>query len=277
MTRFSKNRRGAKRKAGARYANGRLKPVSAKNDVLIAKKSEMCEDITKSSCPLDAALANGWISAADHRAALTYAALFRAANFGGPTAPTAMDLSTPSSALDFRGIDIRDMDPAEVAAAFDSAMSGGRWPRGGPGGDDQAVEALTKWLRVNSDMRKAARDEIRRVAIDESWPQWINQRVMRRGIERRAEAEKRELNDIEKGKISRSKAGPWEASRDLLMEACAHVRAALRPDRITAKPFEEPAIVSMPGPKVSDTTIYVDPTGAQVLEVVRVRRKGATA
>lgn len=270
MTRFAKNRRGAKRKPGARYANGRLKPEPVKNKIVAARRSAICKDITKATCPLDAALANDWLSEADHRAAATYASLYHAARINGPGFRVATDLSTPSSALDVRGVEFKDMDRSDVAKAFDNAMSSS-WLAND---DDGSSGALTLWRSINAKLPREAAAELFAVSITESWPQWINQRKLVEGIQARAKKAKRELSDDETKMVEKAKR--WEAKRDLLIEACDMVRTAMREDR---KPkiaaIAQPKIMSMPGPKVSETTVFVDPMGNHIRTVVVLRRKGA--
>jgi hypothetical protein len=268
---FKQARKGRTRKEGPRYANGRLKPEPVNNRIVMKRRGEICKDITKASCPLDAALANEWISPADHRAATMFESLARQIGASGPAVPTAMDLSTPSSAVDARGVQFRDMQSSELVKVWDSAMS----RTGGPPSDEDSARVMVLWKRLNAAMSPAARRELYAVTVGQDWPQWINQRVAVRSIERRIKAEKREATHEEAVKLQRAKDKRWDERYDLLVQACGQIRAALRVDTISSAPMREGEITAVPGPKVRETTVYVDPTGAQVLEVVRVRRKAS--
>jgi hypothetical protein len=266
-------RRGRPRKEGARFPSGRLKPVNPKNELVIERRKELCDDITKASSPLDAALANGWISEADHRAATTYASLYRATMSGGPSVPTAVDVSTPTSVVDYRGVEFREMEPREVATIWDAAMS-----KPGAVVDGQedlekharAVKALERWKDINDRMPKAVRDEMFRVCIDESWPQWINHRAIAKSKAAKIAALKREPTEAEKADIERFANSRWEASRDLLLEGCRVVRAAARQmrDRIEAVP-----VAPRPTPAyLVEAVAYVDLEGEPLLTIERRSR-----
>jgi hypothetical protein len=268
MSKHKKSRRGRPRKDGARYPNGRLKPPAVKNKIVLRRRAEICEDITKASCPIDAALANGWLKPEHHRAACLFEGLAIQVSKAGPGLPRAMDLSTPSSAVDARGIEFRDMPASEVAKVWDSALS-----RGGPATDDDNERAMRLWKKINDGLDPVARRELYAVTVGQDWPQWINQRVAARSIERRIKAEKREPTHEEKVKLERCRDERWNERYDLLVQACEQVRAALRVDTIEPAPVRDGEITPIPGPKVRETIQYVSPTGEPVLEVVKVRRK----
>lgn len=270
MTKHKKSRRGRPRKEGPRFPNGRLKPEPVKNKIVLRRRGEICEDVTKASCPVDAALANGWLKPEDHRAACLFEALANQVNAEGPGLPRAMDLSTPSSAVDMRGVEFREMLAADVAKVWDSALS-----RGGPASDDDSERAMRLWKKINAGLDPETRREVYAVTVGQDWPQWINQRVAARSIERRIKAEKREPTHEEAVKLQRCQDERWNERYDLLVKGCEQIRAALRIDAIQSAPVREGEITPVPGPKVRETIHYVDPTGAQVLEVVKIKRKGA--
>lgn len=272
MTKFKKSRKGRPRKTGARYTNGRLKPVDPRNPRVAEIRKSMCEDLTKASCPLDVALANKWISTAEYSAAMTYANTYRAAKLDAPGCKTAADLSTPTSALDMRGLRFADLSDGEIVAIWDGVAS--HTKRGATSDEESQAIALERWRRMNEGMSPAARSELQLVSIYESWPQWINQLVVVRNIRARAEEDKRQLTVAEEIKIARCENSPYMAKKTLLAQACAHVRSVLSQPKIESAPTREGEIVPIPGPKVAETVNYVDPTGAKVLEVVRIRRKG---
>lgn len=271
MTKTKKSRRGRARKEGPRYPNGRLKPPPVKNKIVLRRRAEICEDVTKASCPLDAALGNNWISAEDHRAASLYESLARSVNATGPHAPTAMDLSTPSSAIDARGLEFREMAASDVAMVWDRALSRGAQALEG----DDGERAQRLWRQINKGLDPIARRELYAVTVGQDWPQWINQRVAARSIERRIKAEKREPNFDEVVKLKRCRDERWNERHDNLVRACEQVRAALRVDTIKSAPVRDGEITPVPGPKVRETTMYVDPTGTPVLEVVKIKRKAS--
>lgn len=266
-------RKGRPRKDGARFPSGRLKPVSAKNELVIERRKELCEDITKATNPLDAALANGWISEADHRAATTYAALFRQTICGGPAVPTAMDISTPTSVVDYRGVEFREMEGREVAAIWDAAMSK---PGAVVDGEaelqkqQRAAQAMARWKHINDRMPKAVRDEMQRVCIDESWPQWINHRAIAKSKAAKISAQKREPTEAEKADIARFANSQWEEKRLLLLEGCKLVRSAARQLRET---IQSAPRAPRPTPAyLVEATEYVDQEGTPLLTIERRSR-----
>lgn len=268
---FRRNRPGAKRKPGARYANGRLKPVDPRNPRVAEIRKELSPDPTMASCPLDCAYANGFITEAQYRAAMSYAGAFKASRMGAPGCKTAKDLSTPESAVDVRGVRYADMPDADIAAVWSSVESD---TRGIDTGSDRGEETgLDRWQRMNAGMDPAARSELQLVAIDQSWPHWINQWIVAAKIVSRAKDEKRKATTEEKDRVKALLHSRHAEKRNLLIAGCEHVRRAMSRDRIESAPAPEGSIASVPGPKIAETTHYVDPTGAPVLEVVRIRRK----
>lgn len=268
---FKRSRKGRPRRSGARYSNGRLKPEDPRNKRVEEIRKTMCDDLTKASCPLDVALANGWIGSADYRAAMSYVATYHASRIQAPGCKTAADLSTQTSSLDMRGLRFADLPDAEIVAIWDGVAS---HTRGATQDDSGEAAALARWRRMNDGMPPAARSELQMVAIYESWPQWINHRVIARNIRARAKADKRELTEDEATKVEAFETSAFERKRDLLLQACAHIRQAMSSAKVERVRAPEPTIAPVPGPKIAETTNYVDPTGAKVLEVVRIRRRG---
>jgi hypothetical protein len=277
MSKKSKNigsRKGRPRKAGDRYPSGKLKPEKPQNEIVIERRKELCDDITMASNPLDAALANGWISPADHRAGHTFAAMFRQAQAGGPSAPTAMDISTPTSVVDYRGVSFNSLTSAEVSRIWDSAFERDRPIVGDAAAEERerrAEEAAERWKALNKRLPSAVREEMRRVCVDESWPQWINHRSI--GKNKLIALGKRKAEDVTDQEWADAKAwfeSRWEFNRDLLLQGCKIVRESFRP---VGNSIESVPTGPTPGPTyVAETTSYVSPGGEPVLEVVRLAR-----
>jgi len=266
-------RQGRPRKEGDRYPSGRLKPVNPKNAVVIERRQALCDDITKATNPLDAALANGWIREIDHRAAGTYASLYRAAMSGGPSVPTAVDISTPTSVVDYRGVEFRDLEAREVAAIWDSAMSRPWAVVGEEEGlerQQRAAQVLARWKSINDLMPKAVRDEMQRVCIDESWPQWINHRVIAKTKAAKIKAEEREPTEAEKAEIERFANSRWEEGRTLLLQGCDIVRSAAR--RLSQDIQSVPQAPRRTPAYIVEETQFVTATGDPLLTVERRSR-----
>lgn len=266
-------RKGRPRKSGDRFPSGRLKPVNQKNAVVVERRQALCEDITKASSPLDAALANGWIGDADHRAASVYAALYRQSVSGGPSVPTAVDVSTPTSVLDCRGIEFREMGSREVAAIWDSAMSK---PGAVVGGLDdlerqqKATRASERWKAIQERMPPEVQQEMHRVCIVESWPQWINHRAIAKGKAAKIAAEDREPDAVERADIARFANSRFERGRDLLLEGCRIVRLAGRQLKVS---IESVPMARRSTPAyVAESAAYVDTEGAPLYTAERRTR-----
>lgn len=271
MSKPKRNRPGAKRKPGERYANGRLKPPPVRNVVVVRRRAMICKDITKASCPLDAALGNDWITEEQHRAATLFESVARRILAMGPRAPSAMDLSTPSSVIDAKGIVWGKMKSADVTAVWDSAMS-----RSTGGFDEEGDEKLALiWKQIAASLGHDEMKELHALTIGQDWPQWINQRIMARSLKRRIKAEKRDATDEEQDRIDAAEDPRWEKRFALFVSACEQLRRGMRKDRIDSLPERDGTITPIPGPKVVEREIRVTATGEQVLEVVRIRRKGA--
>lgn len=276
MTKFAKNRRGAKRKAGARYANGRLKPVDPRNKIVAARRLELCADPAMATTPLDCALANGFISPTDYRAAMIYAGAFRASRIAPAASTVAKDLSTPASLVDVRGVSYAAMSDAEIMAVWSSVETHTKGLWGVSDSDESEAAALRRWHDLNQGLTADQRAELMRVAIMDSWPHWINQWIVAGKMVKRIQGENRKATQEEADRWKGLKVNIHTRQRSLLIAACASVRLAMTKDRFESAPLVEGSITPVPGPKVAETTIYETSAGVQVLEVVRVRRKGAT-
>lgn len=251
---------GRPRQDGARYPSGKLKPVGP-NQLVVGRRRAICNDVTMASCPLDAALSNGWISTSDHRAGTTFAMLYRASGLGGPAMgasdyreanTTNMEIDPATAAKLSGGKNwLQHLTDGEITAMWDEAFRDHR-PTGADA-EQRAAEALTKWRDVNAAMPAEVRAEMHLVCVQESWPQWIPQRAA--------------------GKMDTS----WERKRDLLLQGFQTVRGLFRrpADEEVSCEAEHDRVARGVGPKVAETTHYVDADGVLQYEAVRLRRAGA--
>ena len=237
---------GRPRKAGERYPSGKLKPQGP-NPIMLERRKAICADVTMASCPLDAAFANGWLSAAEYSAGRAYVAIHARAKLGAPTVPTQADQSRPDPVGDIRRVSWSEMSNDEIARIWDSAMSDMGSEDAATRREESEAKAMAQWKAINAAMTAFERMEVDLVCIQESWPQWIQQRAA--------------------GRMDTA----WERKRTTLVSGLAAIR------RVIAKPKPANDVVVAPNasstPRVVEREVYVNEAGEQVLEVERITRR----
>lgn len=255
---------GRPKKAGDRYACGKLKPeppnaaVLAQRAQLLGSAPDKAGKVAQyqdASTPLDLALARGWLTEAQHKAGVAYAAAYRSARLGAPSLDAGGVIASDPSTGGGRAV-IADMSPAEIAAAWDLVFS----RRSAEGAQDRQAEAFARWKTLNATLTSAEQAELHLTCVMEDWPQWLVQRV--------------------NGRFGTS----WERRYVVLVAALDKLVLALRPPKRSepraktapvglelapGTPTAEPS--GLRGPTRTDTTRYVDGEGELVLEVERKR------
>lgn len=264
-------RSGPKPREGERYGDGRLKPPGP-NPLLLARRRAVAADPAMAENPLDAALANGWLSEQEHRAGRAYAGLWRRARIGGPAFRTLGLAETGGEAdADLAGRRIRDMNDAEIHALWERAF-GEAAATGEEARERMAAAAQAQWRALNAQLPAAAQAELFAVCVQESWPQWLCHRLAGAELSRRARAEKRALTEVELAHLARRFGSGWERRRDLLTEGLRTVARLLRQGARggeggrCARPAAGPI-----GARVVETADYVDPEGTLLFTVERRR------
>ena len=252
-----RSRGGRPRKEGDRYPGGQLKPAGPNERSLEIRKGLGLGKLNQRMVPLDVAHANGWLSDVDYLTGIRFANLHQAAGFNragsamGSTLevdmPTEVSLSVSLHAKSF----FAGLPHNELAALWDRVFDRGE--RDANQANEGAAKAMKLWKSANAAMTAEERDEVTNVCVLDSWPQWIIQRSAGR------------------------EGTTWEKKRDALIRGLAKVRAAIRPER-TVDPVEDEPLQDGPtGPLRTEHFVYVDETGAQVLEVERITRRPEAA
>ncbi|MGH6955897.1 MAG: hypothetical protein ACREEW_04445, partial [Caulobacteraceae bacterium] len=225
----------------------------------------------------DAALANGWLSEAEHRAGRAYALIWRRARIGGPAFRT-LGLSEARGESDdpLAALRIRDMNDAQIHELWELAF-GETAPAGEAAREASAAAALARWRKVNAALDAAAQGELFAVCIQESWPQWLCHRLAGAALSRRAAAEKRPLTDAELAHIAHRFASGWERKHEALRRGLASVGRAMRRGRVRAGAAEpelgEARRSGSITAQVVETAAYVDPEGTLLFTVERRGRR----
>jgi hypothetical protein len=269
---------GRPRADGERYACGKLKPAGP-NPTVMARRRAIAGDVSMAENPLDAALANGWLTDREHRAGKSYGMIYRQAAIGAPGLAAGAFVETRWGEDDeLRGVAIRDMSRDEIAKVWTSAFEEG--PRAAPADarEREAAAALVKWRVVNARLSAAVRTELFSVCIQETWPRWILERVAGEQARAAASAERRGLSDAELARIARKFAGAWERKRELLVEglqAVARLLAELNSTRAlpTAMPGQSPAARPPASSLIKEVAEYVDGEGTLLFTVERRGRR----
>lgn len=249
-----RSRGGRPRKAGERYESGDLKPRGANERSLEIRQAFGMDKLNQRMVPLDVAHKNGWLSDADYLTGIRFANLHQAAGFArtgsamGSTleveVPTVVSLSVSLHAKSF----FAGLPHAELTALWDRVFDRGE--RDPVKANDAAVEAMDQWKKACRAMTLQERAEVTDVCIHDSWPQWIIQRT------------------------AGHEGTSWERKRDLLISGLGKVRKALRkPQAETAEPVVDAGAAGPKGPLRTEHFVYVDESGAQVLEVERITRR----
>lgn len=248
---------GRPRQKGERYPNGRLKPAGANERSMEIRKGFGLSKLNQRMVPLDVAHSNGWLSDVDYLTGIRFANLHQAAGFNragsamGSTlevdVPTEVSLSVSLTAKSF----FAGLPHNELTALWDRVFDRGE--RDMEKASEAAAKAMKLWKLANAAMTAQERDEVTNVCILDSWPQWVIQRSAGR------------------------EGTTWEVKRDILISGLAKVRAAIRPERTVDPVEDEPAQDGPTGPLRTEHFVYVDETGAQVLEVERITRRPEAA
>ncbi|MBV9995471.1 MAG: hypothetical protein JO127_09675 [Caulobacteraceae bacterium] len=243
---FSRKKRGRPRKAGARYRSGGLKP-EAPNPAVLARRRALAADPAMAENPLDAALANGWLTEAEHRAGRAYAALWRRSLQLAPRLAAAhLEERAATPDPERASLRLRDMTDAEIAAAWDAAFGPGARPADPAARDAQAAAALKRWRAVNAALTAAERAELFAVCVEERWPAWIGQRLEAEALRKAAHEERRALTEAEEAAVYRRFRGGGDERRRVLVAGLRAVGkgmggrgaacAAVAPGGVTSAP-----------------------------------------
>ena len=268
---------GRPKASGERYACGKLKPAGP-NPVVVARRRAISKTLSMAENPMDAALANGWLTEREHRAGKSYAMIYRQAAMGAPGLATGAFVETRSGEdRELHGVALRDMTAGEIAQIWTLAFEEGPKAIPADSRDKQAAAALAKWRALNGPLSPAARTELFSVCIQETWPRWIIERVAGEQARASATAERRGLSDAELARIARKFDGASEQKRKLLVDGLQAVAKLLVELGRT-----RPAPVSAPGPRVSrppasrlvrEVAEYVDAAGRLLFTVERRGRR----
>lgn len=257
---------GRPRQEGERYANGRLKPPGP-NQIIVARRKAICDDVTMATCPLDASYARGWISKEEHAAGRAFIAIHVRAGFQGPGLASVRDMSLPTGSADELRANWRDMktaevmaikwstlSPKEIAAIWDSALRDlGRYADPARA-EEFSADANRKWRSIHASLTTLQRLRVDEFCIRETWPRWFLDRA------------------------NGNMRGHFEDERSTLIEGLRIIGRALEKPRTPAVPglVETPPPARPSGPVHVERMIYVDQdTGEPVLEVERRTRKSA--
>jgi hypothetical protein len=259
---------GRPRKEGERYACGRLKPPKP-NARVVAERTRLLgtdQGLERAEAPLDVALARGWIGEAHHRTAGQLRRLYARAGLEGPRLRGSLARGGVAEEREEATKPWSAMSDAELAAVFDAAFSladprvaalpaldTGAFDRLEAQADGSAAEALGAWRAANAAMTREERSAVFLAVIAEQWPLWVLERA--------------------RGRLT----APAERQRDLLIAGLSKAGAALRNPAVSSP--ADPDVAMLPkarafGPRRAETIHYVTPEGEQVLEVVRVKRRG---
>lgn len=254
---------GRPRQEGERYANGRLKPPGP-NQLMVARRKAICDDVTMATCPMDAAYARGWISQAEHAAGRAFISIHMRAGFQGPGLSAQRDTSLPTGSSDQLRSNWREMStgqvlaikwstlsPKEIAAIWDSALRDLGRAADPTKAEAFAADANRKWRSINASMTTLQRLRVDDFCIRETWPRWFFDRV------------------------NGNMRGHFEDERSTLIEGLRVIARALETPKTIAVPdIVEPSAPRKPtGPLRREHTVYVDQdTGEPVLEVERIKR-----
>lgn len=166
---------GRPRKDGPRHPSGQLVQKVEPNAKVVALRRALLGEtpsarLADAEDPMRLALARGWISEAQHRAGLVYAAAWRRSHPQRRT-PGLTETSEPG-ARDLRRVG--ELSDVEIASAFEAMLCASE-SHGPPSEAEQAESRL----RYNSMSRALTAEEQGEVFLCfclASWPQWILQR-----------------------------------------------------------------------------------------------------
>jgi hypothetical protein len=189
---------------------------------MVRHREELCERPELATTPLDCAYGNGWVTIEEHKIGGIYASLCYGVGLVRRTGAAGNRLeATPGGGARFRWT---DLDDKEISAIWDSVF--------GEGCDlapsearDMALYGRYRCLRDAMTNQEA--QEVFLVCVMDSWPQWLAQRLVGRGIERRAQAENRAMTDDELARRAKRFSSSWEVKYKILR---AGLKAMARAD-----------------------------------------------
>jgi hypothetical protein len=175
-------RAGRPKKAGERYACGKLKPPGP-NARIIAERRRLLGgdslDLSMASNPLDLAFARGWLSVRRYRAARALMTIRRRAGLKSPgwvlsRMPEALtsEIGRPGEGAVANGP--LGLTRGELVAAWDGAFNR-------PAAEDQeaaATWATAQWRAIYRDLTPDERREVDRICVEGEWPGWIVETVI---------------------------------------------------------------------------------------------------
>jgi hypothetical protein len=215
---------GRPKKEGERFPNGQLKARGAVGPTaeMVAKRKVLAADGTKSTCPLDAAVAQGWLTEDQQKAGRLFASLYRKADTQGPRLARVMLPETVTS-VDVRDLKFAQLSDEEIVAIWDAVFTGNG---GAPMTREQmAVNASKLWQRLAWAMRPKILAELHAVCIQEQWPSWLLRRIetkaKREAIINLATAEKRAVTEAELAELRRPMPDADQMRLALLREGLA--------------------------------------------------------
>jgi len=202
------------REDGERYESGRLK----------AKKAP---GRSNSASPMDAALANGWITPAQCQAGRAYLVLYRqAAPRDGPrVAQTKLPEVHINETDGARG---RPLTAAEIVELW-NCIVGDRAPADPEEAERRAERVDDRWREVNlaATMTREEHIEVFSVCVEERWPDWLTARMENAAIGKRASKEGRVFTAAETAMIERNRGPALEHRRRRLINGLDAVAEAL--------------------------------------------------
>jgi hypothetical protein len=167
--------RGRPRKPGPRHPSGRLVQKVEPNATVLAIRRALVGEggemrLADAENPMALALARGWLSPAQHRAGLGYAAAWRRSH--PQRRRSGLEETRAPAEVDLRRIG--EMSSAELAAAFESVFLDDARP--GAITEESEVEARARYNAMSRAMTSAEQNEVFLCFCLESWPQWLLQR-----------------------------------------------------------------------------------------------------
>lgn len=267
LTKANSRRKGSRsgggrpRQEGDRYPSGRLKPVKPNAEVL-ARRKAICADPAMATCPLDASLANGWISQAEYGAGRVFLSVHVGAGLDSPGAAAMRDNSIPTGAADairknwgeltdvqVRAMSWNEFSDKEIAAIWDSALRDLGRSADPEAANDFAARAHQRWRALNAAMSPIERTVVDSFCIREEWPQWFAERLA--GRMDTVHEEKRDIL------ISGLRA---------IAQAMRQPKAPVRDDLASPKPKPR-------GPVIIERVEFVNDNGEVVQVHERIRRQ----
>lgn len=258
---------GRPRKSGDRYPSGKLKPDVKPNARIVAMRRALLGaregdnvDLSKTEHPLDLALARGWLTQERYDAAQLFIRLYRGIRF--PVMAVSRDpsdlgvLSKEDRALVGEKLNWANMPSADVNRLFDAVVMSARPTTAAPRPAEPLPQVPEQLREIWGALKPEQARELFSVCVLGHWPQWVvwqaRGQVVPAPARRRRKLLEAGLDKVAEYSQARSKRPVITIPQPVRGEA-------ISPAPVTAA-------------RVVDRTVYVDPEGAKVLEVERVRR-----